>query len=274
MTEKPRLRKSYVDGVYGQVHLLSGGDNDSTNPPLYLLHATAYSGRTFGPLMEKLAINRLVHSADTPGYGGSEQPARLPDLGGYADAFIDLVSKTANAANGPVDVLGYHTGVFIALEAAVRRPELFRSIILIGIPHFVGDEREERKAVLAARTELTEDYEQFRERWDYFIRNRTPGLSLSRAFECFVDELQAYPTQWWAHEALFTFDTLPCLEQVGCPVLILNPDNSLSEPSREAAHILKNAELVELPELSGAIFDLGADILCENIEGFLKIFET
>lgn len=269
MTGSPKLKKSYVDGLYGQVHLLTAGHEDLSEPPLYLLHATAYSGRTFSPMIEKLADSRKVYAPDTPGYGGSDRPAQLPDLGGYASAFIDLVSRTVASAASPVDVLGYHTGVFIALEAAAQRPDLFRSIILIGVPHYTGAEREERRAVLAHQTELTEDFEQFRDRWNYFIRYRTQGLSLTRAFECFVDELRAYPNQWWSHEALFTFDTEACLKQVDCPVLILNPDSPLSEPSRSAAQDIKNVELLELPSLSGAIFDLGTDLIYEKVEEFL-----
>lgn len=269
MTGHSNIRKSYVDGLYGQFHLHTAGQDSASKPPLYLLHATAYSGRTFLPLINKLSATRLVHAPDTPGYGGSDPPIDLPDIGGYANAFVDLVSKTTSPDSGPVDVVGYHTGVFIALEAATQRPDLFRSIVIIGVPHFTGAQREERRSVLAAQTELTEDFEQFRERWDYFIRDRTPGLSLPRAFDCFVDELRAYPNQWWAHEALFTYDTVSCLERVECPVLILNPDSPLSEPSRQAAQILKNLELIELPSLSGAIFDLGPDLLQQEIERFL-----
>ncbi|MEQ9110765.1 MAG: alpha/beta hydrolase [Rhodospirillaceae bacterium] len=270
MTRTSALRKSYVDGLYGQVHLLTGGQERASQPPLYMLHATAYSGRTFSPLMEKLSDNRIVHAPDTPGYGGSDRPSKLPDLGGYAEAFIDLVSKTSGLESGPVDVFGYHTGVFVALEAAAQRPELFRSIILIGVPHYLGSEREARRAVLAEQTKLTEDFEQFRARWEYFIRDRTPGLSLPRAFECFVDELRAYPNQWWAHEALFTYDTVSSLERVACPVLILNPNSPLSGPSRAAAKILKNVEFIELPTLSGAIFDLEVEQITERVEDFLN----
>lgn len=168
-----------------------------------------------------------------------------------------------------MDVLGYHTGAFIALEAAAFRPDLIRSLTLIGIPFFEGAEREEWRDALVDRTKLTEAFNQFEARWNYFIRDRTKGLRLKRAFECFVDELRAYPDQWWAHEALFTYDTKPCLQQVSCPVLVLNPDTALAEASRAAAHIMSNCTLIELPELTGAIFDLGPELLAAKIETFL-----
>ena len=273
MTNASAVKKSYIDGLYGQVHLITAGQENTRKPPLYLLHATAYSGQVFLPLIRYLSKERLVYAPDTPGYGGSDRPSHLPDLQGYASAFADVIMRTANKHSGPIDVLGYHTGVFIALEAAIQNPDLIRSLILIGVPHYVGQAREERTSILAAKSELTEDFEQFRERWNYFIHDRTPGLSLNRAFECFVDELRAYPDQWWAHEALFTFDTVSCLEQVKCPVLILNPNSPLAEPSREAATIIKNVELYELPSLNGAIFDLGTEPLCQRIDVFLSRLE-
>ena len=264
------LRRSYADGPYGQVHVLAGGPEDGDSPPLYLLHATAYSSQPFIPLMERLARARRVLAPDTPGYGSSDAPPEMPPFELYADAFVDLVERTAGAGHAPVDVLGYHTGALIATEAAARRPELIRSLVLIGIPYYLGEEREERRAVLAARADLTQDFEQFRERWDYFITDRTPGLSLERAYACFVDELRAYPRHWWAHEALFDYEPQERLPLVRCPVLVLNPDNALARPSRDAARILPRSRVVELPGLNSAIFDLGPNILAGEIERFLE----
>ena len=264
------LRRSYVDGPYGQVHLLAGGPEEGDPPPLYLLHATAYSSQPFIPLMERLARTRRVIAPDTPGYGGSDAPPEMPPFERYADAFIDLVERTAGSGRTPVDVFGYHTGVLIATEAAARRPDLIRSLVLVGIPYYVGEERAERRAVLAARADLTEDFEQFRERWHYFITDRTPGLSLERAYLCFVDELRAYPRHWWAHEALFDYEPQERLARVGCPVLVLNPDNALARPSRNASRILPQARVVELPGLTNAIFDRGSAVLAGEIERFLE----
>lgn len=268
MTES--LRKSYVDGPYGQVHLLTGGPEEGESPPLYLLHATAYSSQPFMPLMRLLARSRRVVAPDTPGYGASDAPPEMPPFERYADAFIDLIERTAGAGRTPVDVFGYHTGVLIATDAAARRPDLIRSLVLIGIPFYLGEEREERRSVLAARADLTEDFEQFRDRWDYFITDRTPGLSLERAYDCFVDELRAYPRHWWAHEALFKYSPEERLPLIQCPVLVLNPDNALARPSRDAARILSEAQVVELPALSNALFDLGPTLLAGEIERFLN----
>lgn len=267
---KNKSKKSYVDGPFGQVHLISAGESDIATPPLYLLHATAYSGRTFEPLIERLSAKRRVFAPDTPGYGGSDQPSSLPVFTEYAAAFVDLIEKTTGSSGDPVDVLGYHTGAFIALEAAVLRPDLIRSLILIGIPFFEGVDREKWRNALVEKSALTETFDQFEARWSYFVGDRTAGLPLRRAFECFVDELRAYPDQWWAHEALFSYDTKPCLLNVSCPVLVLNPDTALADASRAAAQIMANCTLIELPELSGAIFDLWPDVITIQIERFLE----
>ena len=53
-------------------------------------------------------------------------------------------------------------------------------------------------------------------------------------------------------------------------MLVLNPDNALARPSREASRILPRARVVELPGLTNAIFDLGAEVLAGEIERFLE----
>ena len=113
-------------------------------------------------------------------------------------------------------------------------------------------------------------FDQFRARWDYFITNRTSGLSLERAYECFVDELKVYPDDWWAHASLFDYDAGRRLAEVRQPVLVLNPATALAEPSRRAAIAMADATVVEMPALGGAIFDLATAALAERIEAFLR----
>jgi pimeloyl-ACP methyl ester carboxylesterase len=256
----------YVGPVGAQVHISEMGDR-TTGPPLYCLHATAYSGRAFLPFMRALADRRRVAAPDTPGYGASDRPDRRLDIPGYARALEDTLEA---AGETRVDLLGYHTGAFVAAQLARQRPDLVRRLVLIGVPLFFGAEREARRDTLAAPMTLTEALEQFAERWAFFITDRHRGQSLARGFDNFVDELRAWPFGFWAHEAAFTFDAEACLARVEQPVLILNPDNHLAEPSRRAAELLPTARVVELPHLNSAIFDIAPDELADRVDGFLS----
>lgn len=259
------IRKGYVDGRWGQVHYRETGTGREA--PLVCLHATAYSSRTFVPLMPLLGATRRVIATDTPGYGESDGPPERVALADYASAMADAVTRLVG--DTPVDLFGYHTGTFIATEIAAARSLAVARLVLIGIPFFEADEHAAWRAKLVDRRALTEDFDQFAARWDYFIARRTPGLTLERAFACFVDELKAYPRDWWAHDALFDYPAAARLPHVAQPTLVLNPASALAEASRRAARLMPDAAVVEMPALSGAIFDLGTERLASTIEAFL-----
>jgi pimeloyl-ACP methyl ester carboxylesterase len=266
------MKKRYIDGVFGQVHMLeTESPIIAKTPPLFCLHATAYSSQTFKPLLSAFegglpAPGRKLYALDTPGYGGSDRPPAPIDMGGYADALIDAITRLSE---GPVDVLGYHTGVYIAAEAAIRRPDLFRKLVLIGVPFFHGPDRDMWRARLSARHSLGETLDQFDERWTFFITNRSARLPLSRAFENFVDELRAWPDGSWSHEALFAYDDIARLPLVATRTLIINPPGHLAEGSRAAARLMPNAEIVEAHELEAPVFETAPRPLRGMIEGFL-----
>ena len=255
------LSRRYVGPPGRQLHLLEGG----AGRPFWCFHATAYSGRSFTPFLEAMAARRRVAAVDAPGYGASDPPPAQMPIEGYAEA-IGAALDAAEA--GSVDLFGYHTGALVAAELARQRPDKVSRLILIGVPFFVGPERETWRARLAERMSLSEDFEQFRPKWDYFITRRAPGVSLSRGFDNFVDELRAYPHGWWAHEAAFTFDVAACFAAVRQPTLVINPHNHLAEASRRAAGAVANSRVIEMPHLENGIFDVAAEELAAIMDAF------
>jgi pimeloyl-ACP methyl ester carboxylesterase len=262
----PLLNRRYVGAPGRQTHLLEAGPR-SDHPPLWCLHATAYSGRSFTPFLEAMAANRHVVAPDTCGYGGSDGADEALDIQGYARRMGEALD---GAGEKRVDLLGYHTGAIIAAELARMQPERVGRLVLIGVPYLSGAEQRAWRERLAAPMVLGETLAQFQERWDFLVAHRDPKVPLSRAFDNFVDELRAYPYGWRAHDAAFSFDVRGCFEHVLQPTLILNPDNHLSGPSRVAADVLPNAELVELPGLNNGIFDIAPERLAALTEAFLQ----
>lgn len=264
-SSRSALSRRYVGAPGQQVHLLEGGV-DRDEPPLYCLHATAYSGLSLAPLLRALAPSRRVAALDTPGYGASDPPAERMDLAGYVDA---VEAALRAAGEGPVDLFGYHTGALIAAELARRHPDRVRRLVLIGVPFFSGDEQNAWRRRLAQPTFLGPDLEQFRERWEFFISDRPPEVDLAKGFENFVDELRAWPNGWWAHDAAFRFDVERCFAEIDQPALIINPHNHLAAASRHAAAALRDSRIVEMPHLSNGIFDVAADEIADVIDAFL-----
>ncbi len=257
-----RIRKSYIAGRYGQIHLRRVGE-DSGVPPLICLHATAYSSRSFEPLMRALAPMREVIALDLPGYGESDPPPAPLSIAGYAAALGAAIAQLAGAR--PVALFGYHTGAAIAAEIALQGAAPIEHLTMLGVPHFAVLDFAAWKARLASPHALTGDLDQFAERWRFLVSERPAGLSLRRGFANFVDELKAWPHGAWAHQALFDYDLADHLARLTCPVTILNPQGHLAEPSRAAAALIKGARLIELPELSGAVLDGAAEAIAALI---------
>lgn len=237
------IRRKFVDGRWGQLHLRENAPVAGT--PLVCLHATAYSSRTFVPLLEELDGARHALALDTPGYGDSDPPPAPPSIEDYADVI-------AAALPGRIDLFGYHTGVSIAVEIALRHPAKVRRLALMGIPHFRALDFDEWRVKLAARHELDDALDQFAERWDFLVANRPDELPLATGFANFVDELKAWPNGWWAHEALFAHDLAARLPLLTQPVTVLNPAGHLAEASRLAAALIGDVEVIELPDANGA----------------------
>ena len=107
------IRKRYADGGYGQIHLRENAAAPGT--PLVCLHATAYSSRSFTALLDALDGRRHAIAPDMPGYGESDPPPAPLDIAGYGEAMLPALPAR-------FDLFGYHTGVSIAVEIAIRHP--------------------------------------------------------------------------------------------------------------------------------------------------------
>ena len=252
------IRKRYVDGPFGQIHLRESGGVSGT-VPLICLHATAYSSRSFERLMRAFGDTRHVIALDLPGYGESDAPAVKPDMTGYADAVA------ATIGNDPVDLFGYHTGVYVAAELALRHSAKVRRMTFMGVPYFQALDFDLWRAKLATPHRFGTDLDQFTERWAYLVNGRPTGVSLERGFANFVDELKASPNGSWAHEAMFAWEADTRLPLIDCPVTVLNPKGHLAGASRAAAALIPNATVVELPDLNGAVLELHADRIARLI---------
>ena len=268
-----RIRRRYVDGRFGQVHVYVAAalDDTSAKTPLMCFHPTAVSGDFFRDFMLEMSGDRLVMAMDTPGYGRSDpppEPQPMIELAGTAADALDALGFGANG-RGAVDLIGYHTGCFIASELAVIRPDLVRRLILPGIPFNVGDTRKEMYEQYARPSELTEDGTKAMEVWEFWVTGRHPDVSLQRGASHFADHLQSGPYSWWAYHSVFSYPAEERLPLVRQPVLVPNTHGNLQENSRAAAELIADVKVVEMPDLTHGVFDVGVDRLAAVSREFL-----
>jgi len=124
--ERFESRWTSVDGI--RMHCRASR-TDPPGPPVVLVHGMAVSHRYLMPLAALLADHHPVRVVDLPGFGLSEDPGRIEDVGALADRLVAWLRATGTA---PAAVLGNSFGCQVAVDLAVRHPDLVRSLVLVG----------------------------------------------------------------------------------------------------------------------------------------------
>lgn len=257
-------KKGYVDGRYGQIHYHSAqpanGVGDKT--PIVLFHQNPKSAEEYRPLLEVLGRDRLALAFDTPGYGESDRPDAPPNMAGIAGAMEDALVAMGygDGGLGPVDVYGFHTGVYIASELAIIRPDLVRRVIMSGIAYRDAETRADILANLPTDKSLPEDGTFIMNRWYLIVIKRAEGVSLERAAKVFLEDIHSLDKSWFAYNAVWTYapeERFPLVKQ---PILVLQPHEMLLDETLKARNeLMPDADLIELPDITDDVFDTGAE---------------
>ncbi len=107
--------------IYYEIHG-SGGT------PLVLLHGGVVGSVTFAPLLPALSASRQVVTIDLQGHGHTrdiDRPLRSETM---AD---DVAGVLAHLGIEQADMLGYSMGGGVALQTAIRHPEIVRKLVIV-----------------------------------------------------------------------------------------------------------------------------------------------
>lgn len=109
--------------------------------PLLFLHGASGAARWL-PFMDKLAETYDVIVPEHPGFGASDSPDWLDNIGDLAYFYLDVI---AQLDLGRVHLVGSSLGGWIAAELAVRNSTVLRSLTVIGAAgiHVPGVPRED-----------------------------------------------------------------------------------------------------------------------------------
>ncbi|WP_213004653.1 alpha/beta fold hydrolase [Paractinoplanes toevensis] len=110
-----------------RLHIRQRVDPGSTTPAWLLLHGLAVSHRYLMPTAA--ALPGSVFVPDLPGFGLSGKPDDVLTTEQHAEVVADWM--VASGLSG-VNVLGNSFGCQVAVELAVRHPELVASLVLVG----------------------------------------------------------------------------------------------------------------------------------------------
>jgi pimeloyl-ACP methyl ester carboxylesterase len=111
--------------IYFEIH----GVENSARPPLVLLHGGGDTIQTsFGKLLRSLASERQVIAFEQQGYGHTADIAERPFS--FEQSADDTAALLDYLHMPKADLFGFSNGGTIALQVAIRHPELVRKLVV------------------------------------------------------------------------------------------------------------------------------------------------
>ena len=96
--------------------------------PLILLHGGVGASEMFGPIVPKLAENRQVIAIHLQAHGRTADIDRPLSFEFMAD---DIYSLIKHLDIEKADIMGYSLGGGVALQTAIRHPEVVRKLLVV-----------------------------------------------------------------------------------------------------------------------------------------------
>lgn len=238
------LRKEYVDGPEGQVHVLRAGTPGVGERALLCLHLSPGSGRMYEALLGEMSRDRFVIAPDTPGFGASDPPAEPPTIATFARTMLAVLDHYGLAE---VDVIGYHTGSKIAVELALTAPQRVNSLVLVSAPHYTDEELASQAASLAVPKALSADGSHLVRQFTELVRWLPEGTPLELVQREFGEQQRGGERAHWGYLAAFAYQHSEHLPRVSQPVLLLCPEDDLEIPTLRAEPLVNVGRFLHLP---------------------------
>jgi pimeloyl-ACP methyl ester carboxylesterase len=118
----------FVTIAGARIRILRGGPGKASAPPLVFLHgAGGHTG--WMAFLEDLSQDFAVFAPEHPGFGQSDDPPWLDEIGDLAFFYLDLLRQLGLSG---VHLIGTSLGGWIAAELAVRNTAPLASLTLVG----------------------------------------------------------------------------------------------------------------------------------------------
>ncbi|MDC0073280.1 alpha/beta hydrolase [Alphaproteobacteria bacterium] len=218
-----KMKRVFIDLDEGQVHVrfFDYLVNNNSNNPLVMFHGSPGSSKMLYRLANQIAKNRIVICPDTMGQGDSSIPIDRDediDMNFFADISIKTIKKLGYSE---VDLFGHHTGARIAIEFAIKEPQLVNKIILDGMNAKKSEERLEYAKTVDKSMLIDQAGRQFHSVWNtlrdgylFWPYNKTfsdnvrqVGLPSAEHFnEHFIEILKGVRSSHLAYKAALTYN--------------------------------------------------------------------
>jgi len=248
---------------FGQMHLRS---KEANGVPLVLLHMSPRSGAMWESLQERL--ERPSHAPDRLGYGFSDAPPWALTLEQYAQSTVDTLK--AAEIQGPVDLLGIHTGSMEAIEVAHQLGSQVRHVIAVGMPLFSAEEQQRQLEKYSEQPlkPVTEGGHVLGA-WRGGFAFRQPPYDLGDVHRRFVEHVLA-ASPGAAFRAVCGYAVEKKLKSLKAPLTVFAPHDDIIEQTQRVKPLLKaDAQYVDLPDLGQDPFQFAVDRMVALVNRYL-----
>lgn len=259
------VRRTYVDGRYGQLHVRIAGQAPHARRPLLCFHLSPVSGVIYDKWLAEMGRDRLALAPDTPGYGMSDPPPSVPTIADYAAAMGDLADALVP---GEFDVMGYHTGSKIAVELARQRPAQVRHLVLMSTPIYTDDDLAAMR-VTTSVAPVAADGRFLVEAWQTVLRYQDRRATPESTLRQFPWHLMGGERRDWGYRAAFGYSYPENIVDVTAPILVFNPQDDLWAYTPRIQPYLKKGRVRDLPGWSHQLLDFSTADMAAMVRGFL-----
>jgi pimeloyl-ACP methyl ester carboxylesterase len=266
-----RVRRAYVDGRFGQLHLRQRRGERETGRALVCLHQSPKSGLEFEAFMRAAPLSRRVIAPDYPGYGMSDPPHSEGEA--TIETYAQEMWRIADALElERIDLFGNYTGGQVAAAMARMRPSSVGVIVMVSAALLSPEERRHLTNYFAPIA-LDRAGTRFRLSWERAVEHSDPALPLEALARSFMQNLMGGEKYEWGHAAAFAngAEFEAALAALPHHIFILNPTDQLSQATRRAASLLRNGRVIELPEWRHGFLDLHARAAADLVFGLLDV---
>lgn len=249
-----QIKRAFLDTEEGQIHYRIGGDGE----PLLLLHMNPRSSDEYREMMPLLAQHYRVMAMDLMGFGDSDKPPRLYSVADYAATAIALFDHLGIAQ---ANILGNHTGAFVAGEIAVAYPERVKNLILCNVAGF----GEAGKTDLMRRFQegfvIKPDGSHLMERW--LARSRYVG-SAELNHRWVLDDLKCFGYPLYAVWAVgnYCMEAAERFTAIHCPTLIIWGIDDVEEFQRLGLALANDRFFLSQAVPHGQVVEFSGGTIC------------
>ena len=264
------MRRAYASTRIGQIHLRFLDPRRKTeSAPLVCLHPFPYSGSFFETIAPLVSDRRMVCAPDCPGFGGSDAPAKMLSMEELAETVLEALARAPELEEGPVDLMGFHSGCLLAVEMARLEPSRVRRMAIVDVPYFTPEQQAGRYPKSTAPVRYDGDLASLADAWEFSVARRLDGMPFRRAFGNFVEMLRAGERANWGYHATLTYDCAARFRAVRHETLVVASQYMLKEHTRRAAADIPGARFVERRDVTRAVMEEGASAIAEEVLAFL-----